>query len=301
VKVFISWSKDVSKQVAHALRGWLPVLFETVQPYMSDHDNEAGVRWRAIIYSELEKTDFGILCLTPDNLTSPWLLFEAGALSKSVAQGHVVPLLYGGLTPANIESPLGEFMGKQANYEGIWNIVRTINRGLTSPRADQALEEAFEGLWPRLERRLDAVSYQPAEPTPERPERDLLEEALEILRGLRRVLPLGSITPDLQWFSPSQQNVQLEPFMGQLSMEIKARQAMEEELDELPAGCYYSTQPYSKEIKISLPGTLKDLGGQRAVLDRLDRLGFHVVVIESQPAWDEEWPEPNVVGPGEGG
>ncbi len=81
MKVFISWSGDESRQIAEALRDWLATLSESVEPYMSARDNEAGVRWNSVISGELERSDFGILCVTPTNLQAPWLLFEAGALS----------------------------------------------------------------------------------------------------------------------------------------------------------------------------------------------------------------------------
>ena len=38
MKAFISWSKEQSKEVARALHGWLPLIFDTVAPWMSDRD-----------------------------------------------------------------------------------------------------------------------------------------------------------------------------------------------------------------------------------------------------------------------
>jgi hypothetical protein len=55
------------------------MAIQAVKPYMNQRDNEAGVRWEDVVSSELKETDFGILCLTPDNLQSTWLNFEAGA------------------------------------------------------------------------------------------------------------------------------------------------------------------------------------------------------------------------------
>jgi hypothetical protein len=65
VKVFISWSGEQSRQIALALRDWLPKVLQPSKPYMSDRDNEAGTLWDQIISSQLEATDFGIVCLTP--------------------------------------------------------------------------------------------------------------------------------------------------------------------------------------------------------------------------------------------
>jgi hypothetical protein len=35
----------------------------------------------------------GIICLTPGNLTAPWILFEAGAISKTPEKAYVCTLL----------------------------------------------------------------------------------------------------------------------------------------------------------------------------------------------------------------
>jgi hypothetical protein len=48
-----------------ALRGWLPTVLQAVKPYMSKQANEAGVRWEVIVCTELNATDFGLICLTP--------------------------------------------------------------------------------------------------------------------------------------------------------------------------------------------------------------------------------------------
>jgi hypothetical protein len=108
VKVFISWSGDRSKQVALALREWLPQALQAAQPYMSEKENEAGALWDNILSSALEESNFGIVCLTPSNLESRWLNFEAGALSKAVSQARVVPLLYG-LGESDVGLPLSRF------------------------------------------------------------------------------------------------------------------------------------------------------------------------------------------------
>ncbi len=41
------------------------------------------ISWSA----RLQETDFGIICLTPENVSAPWLLFEAGALARAADDG----------------------------------------------------------------------------------------------------------------------------------------------------------------------------------------------------------------------
>jgi hypothetical protein len=108
MKVFISWSGIVSHQVALALNDWLPCVIQGVQPFLSSEHIHKGAPWFDEIGGQLEETHFGILCLTPTNLEAPWILFEAGALSKKVGQARVVPLVLG-FALSELKPPLSNF------------------------------------------------------------------------------------------------------------------------------------------------------------------------------------------------
>jgi len=64
VKVFISWSGTKSRDVALALREWLPLVMNSVEPFVSAKDIYAGTRWQLEISAQLEATNFGIVCVT---------------------------------------------------------------------------------------------------------------------------------------------------------------------------------------------------------------------------------------------
>ncbi|NEK59907.1 toll/interleukin-1 receptor domain-containing protein [Geodermatophilus sabuli] len=184
MKVFISWSGDESRQIAEALRDWLPMMFESIEPYMSARDNDAGVRWANVIATELDEGSFGILCMTPDNLTAPWVMFEAGALGKAVDTSRVVPLLWR-LNPADVKAPLTQFHMKLVDRDGVFDLMKSINASLDRPRPDVTLEGTFNALWPRLEGDLGNVKPKSAESQAvlQRTERDLLEEILDLVRA----------------------------------------------------------------------------------------------------------------------
>ena len=110
MKVFISWSGTYSLGVAVALQKWLPYIFTDIQTFVSSEDVRKGKRWLAEITKELSNTNFGIVCLTRDNLEAPWVLFEAGALSKLKA-AHVCTLLLDNLRPGDVEGPLATRIG----------------------------------------------------------------------------------------------------------------------------------------------------------------------------------------------
>ena len=80
--MFLSWSGDRSKAVAEGLGGWLVQVIQAVEPWISS-GIEKGARWESEIAERLDEAKVGIVCLTSGNLTPPWILFEAGALSKT--------------------------------------------------------------------------------------------------------------------------------------------------------------------------------------------------------------------------
>lgn len=117
MKVFISWSGARSKNVAEILRSWVPKVLQAVRPWMSDEDISTGTRWSAEIASELEISKAGIVCITPENQHNPWLMFEAGALSKTLTETFVCPYLFD-LSPSQLSGPISQFQATLATKEG---------------------------------------------------------------------------------------------------------------------------------------------------------------------------------------
>ena len=152
MKVFISWSGDRSKAVATALRTWIPDVIQSAEPWMSKADIDAGSRWGRDIEGELAKTRFGVLCLTPENVDAAWLLFEAGALAKTIEDTYVCPYLFG-MEPGDVPpGPLTLFQAKRANRDETWDVIQTINKASGDEEAltDSQLERAYKRWWPAL-------------------------------------------------------------------------------------------------------------------------------------------------------
>ena len=83
MKVFISWSGEFSRKAAESLSKWIQIIIQTVDVFYSPDDIEKGENWNNRLSEELEQSNFGIICLTPENIKAPWILFETGALSKA--------------------------------------------------------------------------------------------------------------------------------------------------------------------------------------------------------------------------
>jgi len=186
LRVFISWSGGRSQKAAQGLRDWLPSVLQNVKPYFTPDDIDKGSRWSGEIRSELEGTDFGIICLTRENLSAPWILFEAGALSK-LGKSKVAPLLLD-LEPTDIVGPLGQLQLTRSNKDECFKLLISINRALGQLGLEQnVLEGVFDRWWPDLEQKFkQALEVSPTGPvTKRRPDRDMLEEVLERVRALQ--------------------------------------------------------------------------------------------------------------------
>jgi len=189
MKVFLSWSGDVSRRVAEALREWLPNVIQAVEPWMSAEDIEKGARWSSDIAAELVKTKAGILCVTPTNQDAPWLNFEAGALSKTVDKTLVCPYLVG-LRPPDLKGPLVQFQAAEATEVDTRKLIGTINRALGDQALpDKQLSKTFEIWWPELEKALNGVRATKAPEAVPRPEREILEEILAAVREQSKQTP----------------------------------------------------------------------------------------------------------------
>ena len=191
MKVFISWSGAASHRVAIALRDWLPSVLQNVDPYVSSEDIDKGARWSTDISGELDSSNFGILCITPDNLEAPWLNFEAGALSKSLDRSRVAPLLIG-VPRADVQGPVLQFQSTIIEQEDIKKLLQGINASCGDHALeDVRFEEVFEVWWPRLEAKLQKIEgEQDADSgaVPGRPSEAVLAEVLELVRGQQKVL-----------------------------------------------------------------------------------------------------------------
>ncbi|SDC93556.1 TIR domain-containing protein [Sphingomonas sp. YR710] len=183
MKVFISWSGSRSKDLANALRQWLPMVLQYVEPWVSDKDISAGERWAQAIAGELESANFGIICITPENINSEWILFESGALSKSMLDGKVIPLLFG-LELSDLSGPLSQFQAQKVEQAGIMEVVRAINKVAEKPASQQIVDQLVPTLWPQLQETLSKIPAIAPSEKHKRPSHEILEELVTGVRGI---------------------------------------------------------------------------------------------------------------------
>lgn len=184
MKVFISWSGERSQALAQALRDWLPLVLHYVDPWLSEADVAAGDRWAQEVAKELEASNFGVICVTPENVAAPWVLFEAGALAKSMQGARVVPLLYG-LEFSDISGPLAQFQAKKVERAGVGEVIQSINHATKEEAIpDDRARQLFVALWPEFENRLKSIPAEAPTEKHMRPQHEILEEMVAGVRGL---------------------------------------------------------------------------------------------------------------------
>jgi len=134
----------------------------------------------------LSEAKFGILCLTQENLTEPWILFEAGAIAKAIQDAHVCPYLLG-FEPSQIPAgPLSQFQAKRATKEDTLDLIRAINVMLSPPLGDDALGRAFDRCWPSLEETIQKAQALSTKKTVSkaRSVEDMVQEMLPLVRAI---------------------------------------------------------------------------------------------------------------------
>jgi hypothetical protein len=193
VKVFISWSGELSQSIARVLYDWLPSVAQHVEPWMSDEEIKSGTRWNDEVVNALDKTGFGIICVTAANEHKPWLMFEAGALAKRLGDdaGRVVPLGID-LVPAEITGPLATFQGRKLDKEGMGRLVEELMALRENPPTKEQTARVFGRAWPELKALVDEAKQKNPNVKPaRRSAEDMLEELVERVRRLDRIESRG--------------------------------------------------------------------------------------------------------------
>lgn len=206
MKIFLSWSGELSHKTAIIFRDWLPSVIQSIVPYVSSEDIDKGARWSTDIAKELDNSTFGILCVTKENVHAPWLTFEAGALSKTMEKAAVSPFLFD-IKRSEVSGPILQFQSTIFERDDIKKLVASLNRACGAEvLSDDRLEKAFQVWYPTLETQLNELLQSPpsislaSEEEPIESSSDILEEILDLTRNNQKLLrnPDGEFVKEVE-------------------------------------------------------------------------------------------------------
>ncbi|MEU1559761.1 TIR domain-containing protein [Streptomyces mirabilis] len=204
MQVFISWSGDVSKRCAEALREWLPFINQEITPFVSSQDISKGERGLYTIATQLQECSYGIVCITRENQSAPWVNFESGAISRVLDESSLAPFLLD-LPIKDLTGPLTQFQATaSSSQEDVWAMVKSINDKCENKVGHERLRTTFDKFWGDLESKLKEIrGQQPKGQFPERDTSEILNELVGLVR--EQSARLGSLEMRVANFSTSMQ------------------------------------------------------------------------------------------------
>jgi hypothetical protein len=186
MKIFISWSGDRSKAVAELLHNWIKCVLQMSEPWVSTQNIDGGSTWFTEINDQLSSVSTGIVCLTQENKNNPWILFEAGALAKGLAENRLYTFLID-LQHVDIKDPLAQFNHTLPTHDGVFKLIKSINSRLGKQALpDFTLQSVFTTFWPQFEADFTRAleKHKPQREPRRREDNDMLTEILEVTRSL---------------------------------------------------------------------------------------------------------------------
>jgi hypothetical protein len=151
--VFICWSGDRSKAIAHALQTLLRSILSPPPSIFLSEDIDKGAEWFHAVRASLNSSLAGIIVLTHENIRNPWIHFEAGAIARTLgadpavetkmnaaAAGNeskptIFPLLHG-VNAGEITGPLSAYQSTSTTRADIGRLVSALARilAITLPK-----------------------------------------------------------------------------------------------------------------------------------------------------------------------
>ncbi len=196
MKVFISWSGEFSKKIALLIKDWAEQCIQSIEAFVSDEDIEKGENWSARLTNELSSTNYGIVCLTSDNISAPWIHFEAGALSKLVESR--VSTIAVDIQYSEIKGPLSSFQNTKLEKDEMFSLLKSINNSIEKSGekklSDEKLKNSFDAFWQtfndKLKKLFDDHKKEPAKKQTSKMQiqQETFDELLQLMRNQNAII-----------------------------------------------------------------------------------------------------------------
>ena len=147
---------------------------------MSDIDIDKGKPWFSALQDALSQVTSCIICVTEENVRSPWIYYETGAIAAKQNSVLVCPYLLGIGVSMIADGPLAQYQCTQAAKEDTLALIKSLNKRLPTPPDENLVAGNFETRWPEFERELGRILNM-AVATPA----DFVETDADLLAGYK--------------------------------------------------------------------------------------------------------------------
>ncbi|MFI4910972.1 MAG: hypothetical protein ACIAQZ_04825 [Sedimentisphaeraceae bacterium JB056] len=219
-KCFLSWSGQYSKQLTEKFNTFFSETFKNKNTFVSFVDIEMGSNWVVNLEKELNDSSLGLLFVTHENISSPWLFYELGRLTS---QNKNAMIMYFGVDRRKINSPLKNIQSVQiANPDDIQIDTKALNnikevfleiiKKTTNNQPEKKFEDYFqdkEEIEGKLKTLKDDISQIIGENIPPKEIEDIhyttVNNMLTDLKNCKEALFINVQMTLSEWFSPYMQ------------------------------------------------------------------------------------------------
>jgi TIR domain len=161
-QVFVSWSGKAAEKIAAEVKSLLEIVVG-VGTFYSPDDIHSGDKFTNIIDANIESCAFCVIVFTRENLTAPWIIWEASAFA---AKGKRFCALLFGLDFETIPGPLKPMQGRLFVEDQVRKLCHELNAAVHGePRAlrtSHLIDGRFDGQWKTTKERVDRLLPGPA-------------------------------------------------------------------------------------------------------------------------------------------
>jgi hypothetical protein len=156
----LCWSGKRSHALATAISAHLPILLgQSFTPFVSSEIKKGSV-WFDELRRALGRSQAGLICLTPENLRSPWIYYEAGAIAGRLgAQGRESAIFtyFLGDEVDLQKTPLEPYQATLANEVETKKLVADVVEAMELHEQADGWEKRYESWWQGLSGELTAI------------------------------------------------------------------------------------------------------------------------------------------------
>lgn len=249
--VFISWSGEKSLVYAEELKKLIEGCIQAATAFCSSQDIHNGDNWSRTLFDELASSKYGIICVTKDNISAPWINFEAGAIANKLGNKMTAFLI--DLNTSDINSPLSFYQATKVDKSSILNLLYSINDTLDKKVDKDIIKNTLDYYYSQFEKNINTHSFAVNLKSEETYKHimKILEntnETLDFIKRIDAIMP--SITEEIDSISKTDYQKKYDILVDELSTFIFELNQLEESIFQNVKERYLITKILTKYTEI---------------------------------------------------